>query len=155
MKAFMDKVKGWLFPLVAALLVIAIGFGAILYHSYTELEHTAEKQATEISRIGEELRKAEGINKTLSDENTRLKGSATITEGVKDGVAEKAKELDSRYSEMQKQVSDKLKAIETKYKAQGASRESDDRKAVEISLERSRGVWLLFCLAEPKAKECN
>ena len=126
-----------------------------MYHSNTVLANAVTTQEAEVKRLGGELAKAEDINKSLGEENSRLKGSGKITDDVTSAVAEKSKELDSRYSEMQKQVAVKLKALEAKYSAQEPTKESLDRKAIEISLERSRGVWLLYCLGEPQAKECT
>ena len=155
MKAFFDKAKAWLLPVLIGLLMIVSGYGAFLYHHNTVLANTVQAQTTEITRIGGELTKAEGVNKTLADENSKLRGSGKITDDVATKVDEKAKELDERYSEMQKQVADQLKVIERKYGAVAPSKENDDRKAIEISLERSKGVWLMYCLAEPKSKECT
>ena len=154
MKAFFDKAKEWLLPIVIGLLVLCACYSAFMYHSNTVLANTITAQEAEAKRLDGELTKAGKANADLAVENNRLKQSAGITDDVTNSVAQKSKELDSRYSEMQKQVSTKLKAIEAKYSAQEPTKESLDRKAIEISLERSKGVWLLYCLGEPQAKEC-
>lgn len=155
MNTLLDKAKGWLLPVVIGLLILVSGYAGFMHHSNALLGQTIETQGTEINRIKGELTKAEGINKDLSAENTRLKSSGKITDDVTAKVQEQGKVLDERYSEMQKQVADKLKAIERKYGAATPSKENEDRKTIEISLERSKGVWLMYCLAEPKAKECT
>lgn len=52
-------------------------------------------------------------------------------------------------------VDTKLKEIEMKYAEQPVTEASEQRKAMEISLERAKGMWLAYCLQEPAEKACK
>ncbi len=154
MKKILDAVSGFFMPV---LIVALLGLGFYTFNVYSDrgaLQTTVSSLHNEVGQLGEQLKSTAATNKRLASEIDLLKKSQTITDDIKDKLDAGAKEDKKRFEAMSKQVGDKLAAIEAKYKALEPTKDNLDRKAIDISLERSRGVYHMYCLVEPAAKEC-
>lgn len=155
MQKLKEIAQAALMPILLVVLGVLGVYSYVISNDRTQLQETVTQLSQKVGQQASELTAAGETNSRLNRELEKYQRSNDITSDVKDKLTELEKADQKRYDEMQKQVSEKLKAIDSKYAAMAPSPDNSDRKAVEISLERSRGVWLLYCLAEPAAKECN
>lgn len=99
---------------------------------------------------------------TLTQERDKaLEDLAKAARSLKDANDLVAKLLDAdkkakeQATEAQKEVRDKIKEIEDRYRKLPDNDNNRTRKQTEIALERARGLWASYCIAEPAAKECT
>jgi predicted phage tail protein len=88
-------------------------------------------------------------------ELSKKKDSDQATEDVKVIVKEVVVKQEQAKTQANEYVENKLAAIEAKYKDLEKSAANEERKRVEISLERAKGLWLSYCLQEPQNKACK
>lgn len=152
---FWNSVKGFFAPgLFIALLLLSV-YAFNMSAEKTALQTTVGTLQTEVGQLGEKLQGVARTNMELNTELELLRKSQGITESVKSQLDAGVKEDKKRYDALSKQVGEKLSAIEAKYSALEPTKDNLDRKTIEISLERSKGVWLMYCLAVVEAKECQ
>lgn len=109
--------------------------------------------------------KIELLNKEVSETKTKLadaeknlkiqEDTAKITEDVTAKVVKEEVKVIKVETEASKYVTDKLAAIEKKYKDLEQTPANIERKNIEISVERMRGIWFTYCLQEPEDKACK
>jgi hypothetical protein len=80
--------------------------------------------------------------------------SDSVTVEVKAEVKQEEAKVEKAKTEARVYVEKKVAAIEEKYKAMPPTPDNEGRKAVEVSLERSKGLWLAYCLQEPQDQAC-
>lgn len=103
-----------------------------------------------------------GELKTMTDKYDAAKlelskkvSSEVATEEVKVEVKKAEVKQEKAKTEAAVIVEKKLEAIEAKYAKLEQSKANEDRKRVEISLERAKGLWLTYCIQEPQDKACK
>lgn len=136
-------------------LVAVLGFAGYQYVRASKLEANVAVLTTQVSGLTADLQKANKTNADNQKELERLRQGTTITDQVTGDHAKNEQAGKVQYDALQKKVAERLKAIEAEYAAKEKTEENAKRKAVAISLERSRGIWLMYCNAVPAAVECK
>lgn len=81
--------------------------------------------------------------------------SEVVTEKVVEAVKKEETKQEKAKSQAAVYVNTKLAEIEKKYATKEPSPTNEQRKNVEISLERAKGLWLTYCLQEPEEEPCK
>lgn len=108
-----------------------------------------------IDKLGEEIAQLNTKNEELKTELTKKVKSDIITEVAKEEVKQEEVKQEKAKTQANLYVEKKLADIEKKYAQMEQSAANQERKRVEISLERAKGLWLTFCLQEPEEKACK
>ncbi len=143
---------------IVVLAVVVLGVSIGSYYKSTTIIKLESQNTSLISnnaKLESDIKKVEKINSDNLIEISKLKASLEASNNVIINNTQKVKEEEKRYAQLQKKVQEKIEAIDRHYRALEPSKENEQRRAIEISLERSRGVWLLYCNAVPEAQECK
>lgn len=151
--ALSDKLKkllGWTAIIVVCLLLVWANF--------------AINQAKEakIEGLNDRVTVLKGDKVVLEDKNKALKidiknkaSSDNTTELVKVDVKAVEVKQEKVKTQAAKQVEKKLEEINQKYEKLEQSQINHERKAVEISLERAKGLWVTYCNQAPTEEACK
>jgi signal transduction histidine kinase len=143
--AIPDKVKGYIYK--AVLLVVCV---LLVWANFKILDAKNDR----ITTLGNEVT---AVTKKYEDAKAELAKKAksdAVTVEVKAIVKDEEVKVEKAKTEARVYVEKKVAAIEEKYKVLEPTPDNEGRKAVEISLERSKGLWLSYCLQEPQDQAC-
>ena len=124
--------------------------GALVWGNYQLLATKNAKIETMREQVSGLIITNSGLEKTIREKIQ----SDNVTEEVKTAVKEEEKTPARAKTLANEYVEKKLQEIEKKYAAEEQTELTIERKRVEISLERAKGLWLSYCLQEPKEKAC-
>lgn len=148
----LDKIKQ---HVMGALLVASLALGGWMFYENTQLD----KKVSELSGEKTALEVANGLlidsNKTLKDALDLAKNSSAITDDVTNRIAEQTQEFNKQFDGLRKITQKKLSDIEEAYAKKEDTPENREAMRVDISMERARGIWRMYCIAEPDAVECT
>lgn len=136
------KIGGYV---VLAVLSLVLFFGAKQWIDNKNLRIQALEQSLEKSQ--KDLKDA---REELSKRNQSNNAATEVVDNLDDG--KKADQTD--HSKAAEDVRKKVAEIEKKYKDKEDNANNRAMKETEIAVERARGLWRSYCIAEPKAKEC-
>lgn len=141
-----DKVKSYALRTVGVVLCLGLVWG-----NFQIIDAKNERISAlnaDVERVTTEKKALEEvIAKKIESDGVTVKAKEDVVK--KEVVIEKAKTVAEQY------VSEKLQEIDKKYDDKEKTPVNDERKRVEISLERAKGLWLTFCLQEPEEKACK
>jgi polyhydroxyalkanoate synthesis regulator phasin len=106
---------------------------------------TQEAVIAQLTQVNEDLRK-DIVNKAKSE---------IVTEQSKEILSQVVDRHERAKTQANLYVEKKLIAIESKYALMEKNAINAERKRVEISLERAKGLWLTYCLQEPLDVACK
>jgi Tfp pilus assembly protein PilN len=152
-----DKAKSLIYKLVAVLAVIAIAL-ALVWANFKMIDAKNER----IDNLNSQLTSKNTQYDELSGKYEVLKvevGKKVSSDGVTEAAKTEVKQAEVKQvvakTQAQQIVEDKLKAIETKYAGMEQTKANEERKRVDISLERAKGLWLTYCIQQPQDKACK
>lgn len=141
-----NVIKGYLIKGAVALTCVGV-----LWQNYqtivdkNELIEVHEKTIEQLNKDKEELKK-EMLKKGKSE---------AATEQVKSDLKQTEVKHEKTKSQANQYVEKKLAAIEKKYADMEQNAANAERKRIEISLERAKGLWLTYCLQVPEDHACK
>lgn len=134
--------------LVMVLVALALTGGYIFFDAFSDrgkeisrLNTAVTEKDREIVNLGDKLKKAEDLNN----------GKEKIADNKKE-VQEK---VDAGVSDAKKYVDKRMKEIDTKYEKLPKTDENKEARRIEISLDRVRGLWLIYCIQVPQDLQCK
>lgn len=137
---------------VIFVIAMSIAVGASLWAVKLDKENTKlEGNVAQLSTANELLI---GANDKLVQAMDLLRDSYKINEDVSKKITEEVKKITDNMEGMRNHTSKKLDEINKKYDQLDDTPENRELRRVDISLERARGIWRLYCVSEPAAKEC-
>jgi chromosome segregation ATPase len=148
-----DKAKSVIYKVVVVLLALALVWANF------EMLQAKNARITDLNnQITSKTKEYDTLNgkyEALKVEMSKKVTSDTATEEVKADVKKAEVKQEAAKTQANQYVEDKLKAIDSKYAALEQSKANEERKRVEISLERAKGLWLTYCLQQPQDKSCK
>lgn len=143
---FTDKLKKYALRAIWVLVCLAVVWGNFKFLDYKN------KKIDELNTSVTELKaKNEQLSKTIEDKGK----SDDVTTTVVADTKEQEVKIVTGKTVAAKYVDNKLAEIEAKYALREQTTENAQRKALEVSLERAKGMWLTYCLQEPEEKPCK
>lgn len=148
-----DKVKSILFK------ILLVVFCALLvWANYAMLQ----AKDARIDALGVTVTTLKSENKVLDDRNkevlaalSKKADSDDATEEVKLVVKKVEEQQEKIRTDANKYVDTQLQKINAKYAALEKTKINEERRSIEISLERARGLWKSYCIQEPAADACK
>lgn len=140
-----DTVKSWTLK-IAALALCA----GLVWANYEIID----AKNTRIDSLATEVSNQKGKVTALEEELAKKVKSEVVTEAVKEEVKVAEVKVVKAKTEASVYVEKKVAEIDAKYDALPVNPSNDSRKAVEKSLERSKGMWMTYCLQEPTVSAC-
>lgn len=141
--------------IVPVLLAAAMGFGA-----WSWVENQSLQQSVQL--LSEEKKALENANALLLDANSRMsqaltqqKASSEITDKITEELADQTQLFVNEVEKFRKMAQQRMKEITDAYARKEDTPENREAMRVDIGMERARGIWRMYCLAEPAAKECT
>lgn len=147
-----DSVKGWLVKGVIGLACIGAVYANV--QILKAKDQRIQDQQAVIAQKNETIKNKDGEIDRLKQEALKKVASDKQTEAVKAEVKQEEAKPVAQKTLAQQYVDNKLDAINKKYSALPQDSQNAQRKATEISLERAKGLWLTYCLQEPKVAAC-
>lgn len=146
----LKKLLGWTAAIVICLLMVWANF-AIIKAKDAFIDGLKDK----VINLKSDKKVLEEKNKELKTDIKNKVISDDTTEEVK--VEVKAVEVKQEKVKTQaaKQVEKKLEEINQKYEKLEQSQVNQERKAIEISLERAKGLWVTYCNQAPTEEACK
>lgn len=143
---FTDKIKSWGFRILWLALCVSMVYGG--YKLIETKNSRIDTLQTEVKTVKTERDALQDVivKKVESDDKTEVVVAETKKDETKHEIAKTKAAV---------YVDTKLKEIEAKYADQEQTEANRQRKAMEISLERAKGMWLTYCLQEPTEKACK
>lgn len=140
-------VKGLLYVALAAV-PIGAGFYVAKGHEgeIKVLKEDVGKKTKEIEDKKAKITNLEGDVKKLKSENADLK----LINQTNDEI----KEATGKVTAAEKLIDTKVADIEAKFKAMPQTDNNLRAKQAAVSMERSKGLWLSYCIANPKHARC-
>ncbi len=129
----------------------AVVGGFLIWGNYQVLDAKNDKITALNKNIVTITAERDALEKVIKD---KLK-SDKVTEKVVEVVQQKETKQEKAKSQAATYVNNKLAEIEKKYAAKEPTPANEQRKNVEISLERAKGLWLTYCLQEPTEDPCK
>lgn len=148
-----DKAK----TIIKATVIVVVAL-ALVWANFKMIDAKNER----IDNLSNQLTSKQADYDTLNGKYEALKIDVS-KKASSDGVTEVAK-VEVKQAEVKQEaakaqaaqiVENKLKAIETKYAGLEQTQANEERKRVEISLERAKGLWLTYCIQQPQDKACK
>lgn len=122
--------------------------GYILFDSYvdrgkeiTQLNLTVAGKDQEIANLKDQINKA----KELKDGKEKIDTEKKETQ----------EKVDAAVSDAKKYVDKRMKEIDAKYAKLPKTDENQEARRIEISLDRVRGLWAIYCIQVPKDLNCK
>lgn len=148
-----EKATGWV--LKVAFVGLCVGAVWANFKILDAKNQRISDQKTLIETRDNQIKEKDDEIKQLKEDAKKKAQSDEVTETVKAGVKQAEEKPIQAKTKAQQYVEGKLDAINKKYAALPPSAANDQRKATEISLERAKGLWLTYCLQEPKVVACT
>lgn len=136
------KIGGYI---VLAVLSLLLFFGA---------KQWIDNKNLRIQMLEESLQKTQKELKDTREELSKRNESNDAGTKVVEDLDDKKKADQTDHSKAAEDVRKKVAEIEKKYKDKEDNANNRAMKETEIAVERARGLWRSYCIAEPTAKEC-
>ena len=141
-----SKLKEGALAIVITALIVAAGY--IAWDNYRD-------QKAEISQLKDKVAvKDDKINELEGNavKDDTFKETTVVTDSKALEAIEQAKQ---QTTEAKRYVDKKLAEIDKKYSKLPNDEESTRAKSIEVSLERARGLWAVYCIQIPKDPACK
>jgi predicted negative regulator of RcsB-dependent stress response len=140
------KLKENAVAIVLCALVVAGGY--IAWDSYSDQKAKIAQLETEKTQKDEKIQELQGNDTKDNDFKEAIDKVDTKT-------SEEIKQAQKEVTEAKRYVDKRLAEIDKKYKSLPDDEESSRAKTIEISLERARGMWAVYCIQVPKDPACK
>lgn len=148
MNNLFKRISGYLAGVIIVALVLMTAYG------YQKL-YTSQLKITDLKAEVVDITAKRDALKTANDSLAKELAAAKVTKAVIVDTKDKEVKIDKAATEASKIVNKRLAEIEAKYAGMEKNDQTSKMKAVEISLERAKGIWLTYCLQEPAEKACK
>ena len=143
---FTSKIKGYLIKGVLAVVCAgAVWQNIQIITAKNDRIATQEQTISKLTQDKEDL-KNDIVNRSKSE---------VVTEQAKEDLKQVEVKQEKAKTQANQYVDKKLADIESKYAVLEQNTTNAERKRVEISLERAKGLWLTYCLQEPREHACK
>lgn len=146
-----DKVKGWL---AGAIIILLAAGGGYLYYENNQLQKDLISVTGEKELLDATNKIYQNTNAQLADQVQKNNQSATVTNEVNKALEEQRTALAKEFEGLRKITQQKFAEIDSKYSKMEDTPANKELRRVEIGMERSRGIWRMYCISEPLAEEC-
>lgn len=146
------KAKSALMSL-AFILVLAVAVGASFW-AY-KLNHQVDKLQGDVTALSKANDMLVSANDKLVKALDLIQKSTEITDKMAEDLREDIAKINDGIDGMKKITGDRLDEIDKRYDALDDTPENREMRRVDIAMERARGVWRMYCIAEPAAVECK
>ena len=146
-----DKIKGYL---LGVMLAVSLGSTGWFWYESNQLSHEITRISGEKSILEASVGILTDTNKRLAEQVGKSAASTEVTNAVNEALDKQREELDKQFEGLRKITQQKFADIEKKYAAMEDTPANKELRRVEIGMERSRGIWRMFCNSEPLAVEC-
>lgn len=134
--------------IIVLLATLAVCAGYIAYDHYSDLK-------TELAGNKKALDEVTAERNKLQDEINRRNDYDQREKKTDAEFDKKQQEQESKISDAEKAIAEKAKQIEQKYEQKEKNQANEQARQMELSLERSKGAWKVFCIVEPKHEFCS
>jgi len=146
----LKTIKDHAVSIVIIVLMATIAIFAFRYNAAV-LDH---KEAT-IKQLTEEVESKNSVIKSQEDQ-LALKGkSEAATTAVIESLQKDLKDAKVKETAAEISAKQQMQAIDEKYSKLPKTAANDERRTVEISVARAKGLWATYCLQEPASAYCK
>lgn len=152
-----EEVRGYLIKGGIVLAALIVG-GLLIWGNFKILDTKNEK----ISNLTNQLTTTQGQLTTMTGKYEAAKlelvkktQSDVATEDAKQAVKQEEVKQVAAKTQANQYVDKKVAEIDAKYNQLPATQANTDKKRVETSLERAKGLWLTYCLQAPQDAACK
>lgn len=129
------------------LLVGLIGMAVYFWHDYQ-----SDKKDLDAAKVQNAT--LQGTNKNLEQTVEKTEKSAAVNEQTQVQVDEGKKVIDDKVSSIAKAHVQSVQNIEQKYKQLPQTDDNAKAKEAELSADRMKRLWQVFCIPNPGYKDC-
>lgn len=146
----LKTIKDHAVSIVIIVLMAIIAFFAFRYNAAV-LDH---KEAM-IKQLTDEVN-AKAATIRSQEEQLALKGkSEATTTAVIESLQQELKDAKIKETAAEISAKQQMRAIDDKYSKLPKTAANEERRAVEISVARAKGLWATYCLQEPASAYCK